>query len=281
MRGAATPLLALERERAGTFAFLIGVTCLLLMLATALILALHASARAVERQAQGRLLVQVIDSHRDARDATAAEVVRRLAGSAGVRRARRVPDAEANALIAPYIAGMAPASFTPPALIEVDTGKPDAAEQAVEDLPDVTVTRAAQDLDPVRRLLRAIEAVTIGTALLAAAASALIAILAARTALSRERATVAILHAIGATDGQIARLIGRKLTRDALLGAAGGTIVALAVVAAMLSRIAHAGLAPAGLGAGWAVLMLLPVLLVGLALGAAQTALLLHLRRAP
>jgi cell division transport system permease protein len=133
------------------------------------------------------------------------------------------------------------------------------------------------------RLIDALRGVSLGIALVAAAATGLIAMLAARAALAREGATLNILHALGATDRQISYLVTGKIARDAAIGAAIGFGVALAVILTIASRIAAigAGLSPA-LGAGaWAILILLPLALVGLAVLAAQGALMLALRRAP
>jgi cell division transport system permease protein len=277
----ATPLFALERERIGTFALLIGVTCLLLMLAAALTLAIHATSLTVKQQAKDRLLVQVAAADRISRDAVTAQVMQRLSQSAGVQSAHRLPEAQAAALVAPYMGEVQGMSLPSPTLIDVRTTAPATVEQAVHDLSNVTTLRAARDLEPVHKLLDAVEAVTVGAVLLAAAATIMIAVLAARTAISRERATLTILHAVGATDGQIARLIGQKLARDAVIGAAAGAIVALVVVWLTLGRVARAGLATSLGPFGWSMLVLLPVLLVACAMAAAQAALFLQLRDVP
>jgi cell division transport system permease protein len=107
--------------------------------------------------------------------------------------------------------------------------------------------------------------------------------LTARAALAREAATLGILHALGATDGQISRLVTGKIARDAAIGAGVGLATALAIILMIASRLtaAGAGVSPHLTADAWLVLLLLPLLLVGLAAGAAQAALLLTLRRTP
>jgi len=145
------------------------------------------------------------------------------------------------------------------------------------------VTAAGAELGPLIRLIDALRGVSFGIALTAAAATGLIAMLAARAALAREGATLNILHALGATDRQISYLVTGKIARDAAIGATIGLGAALLIILSIASRIAAvgAGVSPALSAGAWATLLLLPVVLVGLAALAAQGALLLALRRAP
>jgi cell division transport system permease protein len=281
MRRIAPPLLTLQRERPGTFAFLIGVTALLLMAAASLTLALHAAGRDITRQSGQRMLVQIVYADARARDATAAEAERRLRLSPQVQQVTRMPEAAAKALVAPYIGDMAD-PLPLPVLFDVRASDPPAATRLVADLSHVQVTRAAAELAPLRHLVAALEAVAAGAALVAVLASALIATLAARAAFAREAATLDILHAIGATDRQLVQLIGGKIARDAVIGAVAGAVSAVLVILLILSRLARAGLTGATLGwTSWLALLLLPLLLVILAVTAAQGALLIRLRRAP
>ena len=274
-------LLALQRRRPGTFALLMAATCLLMLLAAALALALRGAAHDVSGVTSARLLVQVVDANPNRRDATADEVMARLDRLHGLGSAHRVTAEQAQALIAPYMDGV-PASDLPlPVLIELDGGDRAQVAQRLHDLPAVQVTAAGAELGPLIRLIDALRGVSLGIALTAAAATGLIAMLAARAALAREGATLNILHALGATDRQISYLVTGKIARDAGIGAAIGLGVALLVILTIASRIAAigAGLSPALSPSAWLVLLLLPVALVGMAVLAAQAALLLALRR--
>ena len=276
-------LLALQRQRPGTFAVLMAATCLLMLLAAALALALRGAAHQVSNATATRLLVQVVDANPDRRDATADEVMARLDRIHSVGSAHRVPMEQAQALIAPYMDGVQTSDLPLPVLIELDGGDLARLARSFHDLPYVQVTAAGAELGPLVRLIDALRGVSLGIALTAAAATGLIAMLAARAALAREGATLNILHALGATDRQISYLVTGKIARDAAIGAATGLGAALLIILSIASRIAAvgAGVSPALTASAWVILLLLPVALVGLAALAAQGALLLALRDAP
>ena len=276
-------LLALQRQRPGTFALLMAATCLLMLLAAAMALALRGAAQQVSGATATRLLVQVVDANPDRRDATADEVMARLDRMHGLGSAHRVPMEQARALVAPYMDGVPVSELPLPVLIELDGGDRGRLARSFADLPHVQVTAAGAELGPLIRLIGALRGVSLGIALTAAAASGLIAMLAARAALAREGATLNILHALGATDRQISYLVTGKIARDAAIGATIGLGAALLIILTIASRIAAigAGVSPALSAGAWVTLLLLPVALVGLAVLAAQGALLVALRDAP
>lgn len=276
-------LLALQRQRPGTFALLMAATCLLMLLAAALALALRGAAHQVSGVTASRLLVQVVDADANRRDATADEVMARLDRMRGVGSAHRVPMEQAQALIAPYMDNVQASDLPLPVMIELDGGDRSRLTRQFRDLPNVQVTAAGSELGPLIHLIDALRGVSLGIALTAAAATGLIAMLAARAALAREGATLNILHALGATDRQISYLVTGKIARDAGIGAAIGLCAGLFIILTIASRIAaigegvSAGLSPSA----WVILFLLPVALVALAVLAAQSALLVALRDAP
>jgi len=276
-------LLTLQRQRPGTFALLMAATCLLMLLAAALALALRGAAHEMSGVTATRLLVQVVDANPTNRDATADEVMTRLDRIRGLGSAHRVPMEQAQALIAPYMDGVPTSDLPLPALIELDRGDRARIARALRDVPTVQVTAAGAELGPLVRLIDALRSVSLGIALVAVAATGLIAMLAARAALAREGATLNILHALGATDRQISYLVTGKIARDAGVGAALGLVAALFVILTIASRIAAigAGMSPALGPTAWGILLALPLGLVGLAALAAQAALMLALRRAP
>lgn len=275
--------LLLQRQRPGTFALLIAATCLLMLLAATVMLALHGAAHELRETAAAGIMVQVVDADPIRRDATADEVVARLDRIAGLGSAHRVTPEEVQALIEPYIAGVRTTDLPIPALIELKRGNQAALERVFRDLPNVQVTAAGAELGPLLRLVDALRGVALGLALTAAAATGLIAMLAARAALAREAATLGILHALGATDAQVSRIVTGKILRDAAIGVVLGFAAALIAILTIAARLAEAG---AGIsaqltGGAWTFLVLLSVVLMALATGVAQASLLLALRRAP
>jgi cell division transport system permease protein len=115
------------------------------------------------------------------------------------------------------------------------------------------------------------------------AASAAVVVLAARAALDTHRGTIEILHMMGATDIQVARLFQRRIALDALFGGATGLILAAAVLYGLGDRVAALGSELLGTVAlpplSWAVLILLPIFGVILAMAVARLTILRALRR--
>ncbi|WP_420136286.1 hypothetical protein [Sphingomonas sp.] len=277
------PLLPLRRWRPTSFALLIAATCLPMLLAAALALSLRAAAEAVSDTAREHILVQVVEPVPERREQLAGAVLTRLDRVEGIVSVRRVQDQEAEALVAPYIEGMKAHDLPLPALIEVHARSREPVARALRALPAVQVTAAGAELGPLARLIGALRAVAFGVALICAAATGVIAMLSARAALAREGTTLDILHALGATDGQMSQLVSNAVTRDAAVGATGGLVVATIVIVMVGHRISAlgAGIDP-NLGvAGWATLVALAAALVGLAMLAAQATLLVNWRRMP
>src|SRR3712207_3420541 len=114
-------------------------------------------------------------------------------------------------------------------------------------------------------------------------ATAATVVLAARAALDTHRSTIEVLHLMGATDVQVARLFQRRIALDALFGGLVGFIIAgivLIVLADRLSALGSELLGSAQIPAqGWAVLIALPVFGVLLAMLVARLTILRALGR--
>jgi cell division transport system permease protein len=126
---------------------------------------------------------------------------------------------------------------------------------------------------------------SVALVLLMAAATGAAVILAARGALDTHRSTIEIMHGIGATDEQVAKLFQRKIALDALAGAlAGGAAAAIGLLiiagsgAAMASDLA--GSSPLRIS-DLIILALMPLAAVFLATLVARAAVLSALRGAP
>ena len=108
--------------------------------------------------------------------------------------------------------------------------------------------------------------------------------LVARAALAEHLATVEIVHALGATDRQLAALLRWRIGRDAAIGSATGLAAAAATIRIIGERLAalDAGLiAGVTIGPlGWCALVGLPIALVLLTMLATQATALLMLRGA-
>ena len=102
-----------------------------------------------------------------------------------------------------------------------------------------------------------------GLVLLMVGATAATVVLAARAALDTHRGTIEVLHLMGATDVQVARLFQRRIALDALFGGAVGLGAAALVLLVIGDRVGALGselLGSAGLPLlSWLILVALPV----------------------
>ena len=222
--------------------------------------------------------------------AQAEAAANRLRELPGVVAVRVVPEQEIERLLEPWIGvGGLEGDLPVPALIDVDLttdGQADlaplrAAVAAVA--PAARVDTNAQWLAPLASLIGALKWLAAGLVLLMVGATAATVVLAARAALDTHRATIEILHLMGATDVQVARLFQRRIALDALFGGLVGFILAGFVLIAIGDRVAALGselLGSATIPAqGWAVLIFLPVLGVLLAMLVARLTILRALGR--
>ena len=117
---------------------------------------------------------------------------------------------------------------------------------------------------------------------LMASATASVVILAARAGLDTHRDTIDVLHMLGSTDVQIARLFQRRIALDTLLGGIIGAVLATGVLLLVGAQIAALGSdLLSGLALGqrdWVLLALLPLGFALLAAFAARVAVLGALR---
>jgi cell division transport system permease protein len=107
--------------------------------------------------------------------------------------------------------------------------------------------------------------------------------LAARAGLEAHRATIEVIHMLGATDRQVARLFQRRIALDAGIGAVVGSVVAggaIALVARQVGALDSELLSGMRLGMGdVAMLIALPFAFIALAVVAARLAVMAQMRR--
>lgn len=279
-----------EGRMAGPMPWVVAVMIFLTVLAAAAGLSLSRSARGMDAQMAGQVTIQLAEANPVRRAKQAAAVEQRLASLQYVQDFRRVPEKEVADLLAPWFGsgGLGP-DLPAPILIDVALAPDDAealpALKAVlaDIAPSARAEAHAQWLGPLMSLIGALRWFAgLLVALMAGAVTAII-VLAARSALNTHRATIEVLHLLGATDPQIAFLFQRRLGLDALFGAAIGLVAGLIVLLILGERLANLGTGiagSAGLGiGGWLVLFLIPFVCAGLATLAARFTILMALRR--
>ena len=283
----ATPPLIRHRRRPGATSWLIAAAARIIIRHAAAVLALGQAAHGLEQAVASRVIVQVIEPDRTRRDALAAEAIALLQARHDVAALHQIDAAQIARLIGPYLGETLPGDLPVPALIDltVNPGTDvSAIAHALGRLGPITAQAADKGIAPLAGLIATLRGIAFAFAGIAAAATALIAMLAARAAFAAEAPNIAILHGLGATDRQVARVITGQIVRDTAVGAAIGGVLAVAAMMMLARRIAALG---AGMDAitigwgGWLTYILLLLGLVALAAGAAHAALLIRLARAP
>lgn len=260
-----------EGRLSGPMPWVIAIMMFLTVLAAAGGLALNHAARNVTGSIAQRITVQIVEANPDLREQQTRAAMTALANMEGVNEVIRVPDSEIEALIAPWIGGAGEEEGIPvPTMIDADLTEEthdrlDLVEEAIVAVaPAARVDDHAQFLAPLAGLIGSLTWLAFALVLLTASALAASVILAVRAALNTHRGTIEVLHLMGATDIQIARLFQRRIALDALLGGAVGFLCAVIVLLLLGQRIGAVGselLGSATLPIGaWLILGLLPIL---------------------
>lgn len=267
---------------AGPMPWIIAIMMFLTILSAAAGLGLGAAVRSMSADLAGRASVQVVEADAEGRDRLAARALLALRGAEGVRAADPVDPAVLADQLRPWLGDAATSGELPvPALIDVML-TPGEAEAKVDRLrrllaglsPRLRIEPHAAFLLPLAGLLTALGWLAAGVVALMILATGAVVVLAARGAHDSHRGTIDVLHLMGSTDVQIARLFQRRIGLDAFLGSALGFAFAILVIGLIGLRLSATGSALLGavaLDAGsWALLALLPVLGVLLATLAAR-----------
>jgi cell division transport system permease protein len=288
--GAADRRLLPEGRLAGPMPWVIAIMMFLTVLAAAAGLGLGSAAGNLTESMGTRMTVQVMEANPDRREAEAARVLAALERQPAVARVHRLTQAEMQKLLEPWLGGGALEADLPiPAMIDVDVAegsadRMDGLRAAVTAAsPSARIDSNASWLAPLGRLIGALRWLSGALVLLMIGATAATVVLAARAALDTHRSTIEVLHLMGATDLQVARLFQRRIALDALFGGVVGLAAATLVLLLLGSRAAALGsdlLGSVGLPPlAWAFLIALPILGVGLAMLVARSTILRALGR--
>ncbi len=279
-----------EGRLSGPMPWVIAIMMFLTVLAAAAGMGLASAAARLDDQIGGRVTIQIVEANpaRKAAQAEAAATV--LRGLPGVVAVRIVPEEEINRLLVPWLGQGGIADEIPiPALIDVDL-TPEGHDQltrltrAVAAVsPAARVDDNGQWLAPLASLIGALKWLAAGLVLLMVGATAATVVLAARAALDMHRSTIEVLHFMGATDVQVARLFQRRIALDALFGGLVGFILAALVLIGIGERVSALGselLGSASVPApAWGILVGLPLFGVLLAMLVARLTILRALGR--
>ena len=266
-----------EGRLSGPMPWVIAIMMFLTSLAAAAGLGLAAGAERIEGQIGNRVTVQIVEANPELRERQAAAAAALLERSEGVTRVRPVPEEELDELLEPWLGASAATVELPvPALIDVDLSAdaraqlPQLREAVQEVAPTAVVSDVADWLGPFSGLLASLQWLAAGLVGLMIAATGATVVLAARSSLNTHSQTIEILHLMGATDQQIARMFQRRIALDVLFGGIVGAALAILVLVLIGDRVAAIGSELLGSIAlpdhAWVVLALLPLAGAALAL---------------
>lgn len=280
-----------QARLSGPIPWVIAIMVALMAMAAAGGLALHNTATAAARELSGGITVQIVESRPEERARQAAAVLARLRQVPGVSAAQQVPQDELDALVEPWLGDDAGTAAVPvPALIDArleGAMTPDRLARLQQDLretaPAARVDAQSTWLKPVFGAIGSLQLLAVALIALLSAATVAAVLLAARSALGSNHDTIEIVHLLGGSDSQIARLFQRSIAIDAAWGGAAG-FAAAGLVIVLLGRsfaALQSGIVTgAALGwVDWALLVLIPVAAVVLAMVTARLTVMRALRR--
>jgi len=246
-------------------------------------LGLANSAGRFARSVEARYSIEVPAG--SARLAQLLEATKKVTGTTNVTA---VPEREMRDTLRRWLGPLADSRDLPvPALVSFDLkpgADPDTVRKQILAIePNASIASHSDAMKPLLRSLRALQWIALILVVLLAGAASAAVVLAARAALDTHRTTIEVLHGIGATDEQIARLFQRKIAINALVGSIVGALAAGLALALLAAGSAFLGQLTGGATLGsldLVLLALLPFALTALATLVARSAVLARLRRA-
>jgi cell division transport system permease protein len=286
--GAADRRLLPEGRFAGPMPWVIAIMMFLTVLAAAAGLGLGGAAASLGAGLGNRVTVQILEPNPDRREAEAKSAAARLQALPEVESVRRLSSAEMADLLEPWLgSGGLEGDLPIPAMIDaklIPGARADILRPAVTAAaPSARIDDNGQWLAPLSRLIAALKWLALGLVGLMIGATGATVVLAARAALDTHRGTIEVLHLMGATDLQVARLFQRRIALDALFGGLvgfGAAAFALVLIGRRIGALGSDLIGSANLPpTSWLALALLPVLGVGLAMLVARATILRALGR--
>lgn len=280
-----------EGRLSGPMPWVIAIMILFTVLAVASGLALRSAATGMNADLAGRVTVQIVEADPVQQEAERAAAETALDALDMVAQRRTLSDGELRDLLTPWL-GVEDidGTITIPAMIDLQLkGTADAAAlgQLQETLeaaaPSARIDAHAAWLRPIFDLLRSLQILAVVLVALLVIATASAVVLSVRGALNTHRATINVMHLLGATDVQVARLFQRRVALDAAFGSAIGIAIAAVLLVLLGQQIAQldAGLFNAG-GLEWMdmlALVLVPILVIALTIITARITVLVALRK--
>lgn len=272
-----------QARLAGPMPWVIAIMVALTVIAVAAGLALSNTARSAADALSGGITVQVIEANPAERNRQAEAAAARLRTMPGVEDVHVVSQDEVERLVEPWLGARVgdDAEIPVPALIDARLRDPIGGEnlgalrRAVRDVaPAGRLDAQSTWLKPVFGAIDSLRWLALALVILLGFALAAAVLLAVRNALGSNRDTIEIVHLLGGTDAQVARIFQRSVGLDAAGGGMLGMLLGLIVVVFFGRRFGDLG---AGLVQGgilqwydWSLLALVPLGGVILAMATAR-----------
>jgi len=267
-----------EGRLSGPMPWVIAIMLFLTLLVTAGGLTLTDAARKGGQDLARQATIQIMETDPVQRATERAAVARAMRAFGGIESVTPVPEAEVRGLLEPWLGnGVIDVDVPVPALVDVrfkTAPTPETLDAVKRSLrkvaSDVRVDAHSAWMAPFFELMDALVWLAVMILLLLLMATAAIVVLAVRSALNTHRGTIEIMHMMGGTDVQAARLFQRRVGLDALLGGVAGFILAAAVIFSLGNRFA--AVEPGLLSGaafpvyGWVVLAVIPLAVMALAM---------------
>jgi cell division transport system permease protein len=267
-----------EGRLSGQMPWVIAIMLFLTLLVAAAGLSLADAARKGGNDLAQQVTVQIIEADPARRAGQRAAVAKAMRALPGVMSVRPVPDAEVRNLLEPWLGtGVIDADIPVPALVDVRFREvPTAAALQLLQArlrpiaPETRLDSHSSWMAPFFDLMAALVWLAVAVLLLLLVATSAVVVLAVRSTLNTHRGTIEIMHMMGGTDLQAARLFQRRVALDALLGGVVGFGAAAAVILTLGGRFA--AVEPGLLAGasfpwyGWVLLALIPLAVMGLAM---------------
>lgn len=282
-----------QSRLSGPMPWVIAIMIALTVIAAGGGLALRNLGERARTEIAGGLTVQILEAAPAERERQTQAALAVLGNRDDLSEIRRVPEAELEALLEPWLGRQALGSdeaIPMPALIDVRIRGPLTAQRLdrlraslAASAPSARIDAQSGWLKPVFDAIASLQWLALGLIVLLAATSAAAVWLAARSALGSNRETIEIVHLLGATDRQIAGIFQRSIGIDAALGGVAGLLLGFAaiwVLGRQFARLGSGMVAGGGLDAlDWTALAAIPLIGVALALLTARITVLGALRR--
>jgi cell division transport system permease protein len=254
----------------GPVPVLIAIMTFVMVVVGAAGLALANTSAVVKSGVEHRYSIQISDGAAKAPAAVAA-----ARAQPGISRVAQVPPEELRRTLERWLGPAGQEADLPlPAIVDVDLkpgSDPAAIGRSIERaVPGARFIAHRTSLEPLLKALRGLTLLAVGLVLLIALASAAAVVLAARGALDTHRGTIEVMHGIGATDEQVARLFVRQIAIDALLGGIAGAAAAGIIIALILGGANTATMLAGTPPIGWNDVLWLVLLPIAIALLATQ-----------